>query len=175
MCRYAGKNYKRHFVCFACRKQFKRPQLTEVLEQQGTLDTYLLLLQSQKRATARAELESIEADYRALIGKCPQCGAAMADLGMDFKPPRSSAIRTWQRLQGMYRLGRTWQTCGCDGPGYIPIDQTDYAAYLRSCLKLYTKRLKEVERGVAEPAERKQQGQYWSGRIQKIQAVLATR
>jgi hypothetical protein len=100
----------------------------------------------------------------------------MADLGMDFKPPRSSAIRTWQRLQAMYRIGRTWQTCGCDGPGYIPINQTDYAAYLRSCLKLYTKRLKDVERAVEiEPAQRKQQAQHWSGRIEKVQAVLATR
>lgn len=35
MCRYANKAYKPHYVCFACRKQFKRPPLEDVLAQQG--------------------------------------------------------------------------------------------------------------------------------------------
>lgn len=32
MCRYAGKIYKSHFVCFRCRKSFKQTHSSDILE-----------------------------------------------------------------------------------------------------------------------------------------------
>lgn len=180
MCRYGFKKYKRHFVCFECRKQFKRPPLEDVLADQGTLDTYLRLLKASSNARrARIEQavgttrEAMERDYRELVFKCPQCSSAMADLGLDFKPPRSSAAHAWERLKAVYRIGVAWHTCGCNGPGYIPINQTDHAAYLRERLATFTDRMKSamVEPG-REPAERQDRVRYWSDRVEKVQAEL---
>jgi len=57
LCRYAYKTYKPHFVCFRCRKQFKRPPVRDVLEQLGKLDAYEKLLRVFHRPVLRAALE----------------------------------------------------------------------------------------------------------------------
>jgi hypothetical protein len=182
MCRYAFKKYKPHFVCFECRKQFKRPRLEDVLAEKGTLDTYLRLLRARSRSRSakveqesEATLESMAREYRALVSRCPQCAREMADLGLDFKPPRSSATRAWERLRALYRMGdRAWYTCGCNGPGYIPINQTDHAAYLRERLATYTDRMNSVMPEPAlEAAYRQKQVRYWADLVEKVKAELA--
>jgi hypothetical protein len=113
MCRYVHKIYKPHYVCFACRKQFKRPPIEDVLALQGKLWQLRLLRGAHFRAGKRAEaerrtgtsLEALSATYRATISKCPQCRRSMAHLGLDFKPPPSSAVRVWARIHAVHRLG----------------------------------------------------------------------
>jgi hypothetical protein len=181
MCRYAGKTYKWHFVCFDCRKQFKRPPLVDVLAQKGTLGTYQRLLQAHRNPTQRARaerasgttLESMEQSYRDFVSKCPQCRGEMADLGKDFKPPRMSAVHAWERLHAMYRIGRVWHTCGCDGPGYIPTSKTDYLAYLRDHIAAFSENMKEAEvvPGL-DPAYRRERVQHWTSLVRKVKAEL---
>lgn len=91
MCRYAFSTYKPHYVCFECRKMFRRRLL-------GDIDRDLK--------------ESSEA-------KCPQCGGLMADMGLDFKPPRKDDVKAWQHIKDLYSVGITFHSCGCSGPGYI--------------------------------------------------------
>ena len=57
MCRYAGKRYKSHFVCFHCRKQFKRPPVEDVLAQRGTLEKYQRLLAAHLNPLRRERAE----------------------------------------------------------------------------------------------------------------------
>jgi hypothetical protein len=101
MCRYAMYGpYKRHFACFSCRKGFKRAAL------------------------ARDE------DAKTDPAPCPDCGAPTANMGLDFKPPRKSAVEHWEVVEFLFRRGLAYHSCGCDGPGYRPSRWVDVAAFL---------------------------------------------
>ena len=152
MCRYAYKTSKPHLVCFRCRKQFKRPPVRDLLAHRGELEAHDKLQRAFHRAILRARLEAelgttldeLRKRVRDLVTRCPQCGGPMADLGLDFKPPRANAVRAWRRIEGMHRLGHAWHTCGCNGPGFVPRDATGYAQYLARRERLFTTRLKAV-------------------------------
>jgi len=178
MCRYAFKTYKPHFVCFECRKQFKRPPIGDVLNQSGKLG----LLQRIERARgpamrARIErdagttLEGLKRDYRTLVSKCPQCGATMADMGLDFKPPPATSIRAWTRIRALLRVGFTWHTCGCSGPGFIPANATDYHAYLENRAHYFASRLKSVQRSASlDAATRVREAHHWNALLDALSA-----
>lgn len=176
MCRYAFKNYKPHFVCFECRKQFKRPPLVDLLRQSGQASLFERLERYPSRALlARAEraagvtLDKLRSDYRATVSKCPQCGSVMADMGLDFKPPPTSAVRAWARIRGLLKVGFYWHTCGCSGPGYIPTNATDYEAYLGQRAKLFASRLKSARRSKSlDAAARAREGRHWSELLDAI-------
>jgi hypothetical protein len=179
MCRYAYKTYKSHFVCFACRKQFKRPPLRDLLRQRGKLDAFEKLQHAFHRKELREALEkklgtSIEAmrlEMRDIVSRCPQCRAPMADLGLDFKPPRESNVKAWKRIAAMYRLGHAWHTCGCNGPGFVPIDATGFADYLRSREELYASRLKFVSSDPKlSPGERAVEMEQWTTLLASVRA-----
>ena len=104
MCRYAMTNYKPHYACFSCRKTFKRRLLGDI--KQG------------------APPDSFDA-------KCPECGELMADMGMDFESPRKSDVKAWKHIQSLYQSGITFHSCGCIGPGYIPVDKEDLLRVLK--------------------------------------------
>ncbi|WP_221420238.1 hypothetical protein [Fulvivirga sp. M361] len=97
--------YKPHYACFNCRKTFKRRLLFDI--QGGICQTD----------------ESTPA-------KCPECGNLMADMGLDFKSPRKSDIKAWNHLSTLYKVGITYHSCGCTGPGYIPSDSDELVHYL---------------------------------------------
>lgn len=154
MCRYAFKTYKVHFVCFACRKQFKRRALEDFCRDQGTLPVLHELWRAhhdpaeRKRVETerRTTLDALRAAHIARVGTCPQCAGPMANMGLDFKPPPASATRAWSRLAATLRLHHRWITCGDDGPGWIPTDATDFAAYLAMCAARFAEGLRTVRR-----------------------------
>lgn len=103
MCRYAMYGpYKRHFACFTCRKAFKRPP---------------------------AETPKDEANDPA---PCPDCGLKMADMGLDFKPPRRTDVEHWAVIEFLYRNGFAYHSCGCDGPGYRPSRWSEVPDFLKA-------------------------------------------
>jgi DNA-directed RNA polymerase subunit RPC12/RpoP len=104
MCRYGGQYgpYKQHYACFQCHKSFKWPQDAHQPPPQGT----------------PAEV------------KCPQCGAPMSSMGLDFKPPRQSDTRQWQKVEQLYLHGFAYHSCGCGGPGYRPRTLSEVPAFL---------------------------------------------
>lgn len=177
MCRYAMSGpYKRHYACFSCRKAFKQPSIEDFLESRGRGYAYKQLrhLWSDKKALARHEAEighrlsDLVEEYGNARHKCPECGSAMIDMGLDFKPPRQSAAKAWAILQGMYRTGHAFHTCGCDGPGWIPRSTNDYRHYLDSMRRTYEQQLHHVQTSDLSSAEKQEAAAYWTSRIEAI-------
>jgi len=109
MCRYASYGpYKSHYACFDCRKAFKRTSVEE--------------WPAHLRPTEGAEVPA----------PCPQCGKPMADLGLDFKPPRRDAVEHWEVVEFLFRHGVGYHSCGCSGPGYRPSRWKDVRSFLES-------------------------------------------
>ncbi|NDV79034.1 hypothetical protein [Dysgonomonas sp. 511] len=104
MCRYAFYSYKPHYACFDCRKMFRRRLLNDI---------------------DRDEKVSVDA-------KCPQCGGYMANMGLDFKPPKKDDLKAWKHLCDLYSVGITYHSCGCSGPGYIPKTKEKIIEYLET-------------------------------------------
>jgi hypothetical protein len=181
MCRYAFKIYKPHFVCFDCRKQFKRPPVEDVIEQLGKTKLFKLLQQvhfhAGKRERAEREhgttLRTLQEECRALVSRCPQCQARMADLGLDFKPPRSTNTRAWTRLRSMYEVGHAWHTCGCNGPGFVPVDAAGYDEYLADTRQLYADRIEAAQKSSKyTPAERAREVRHWTELVARIETLM---
>jgi len=183
MCRYAFKTYKPHFACFSCRKSFKKPPIEDYLRQRGELQPYKQFLSVSlnkaklKKLEAKLGLsrEGMEQAYLDAVSTCPDCGERMADLGLDFKPPKKTDAKAWRIIQGMYRVGHCFHTCGCIGFGYVPKDHSDYLAYLRSRLDSYSHALKRVSENTEfTPSERDDARSYWGERVKLVEKEIAT-
>ncbi|MBL6446385.1 hypothetical protein JMN32_08705 [Fulvivirga sp. 29W222] len=98
--------YKPHYACFDCRKAFKRRLLKDI---EGGINK---------------QSESYDA-------KCPECGNLMADMGLDFEVPSKKDIKAWNHVKDLYKIGVTFHSCGCTGPGYIPKDKQALILFLR--------------------------------------------
>src|SRR5262245_53990327 len=105
MCRYA-RTYKKHHACFACRKAFKRRPVTEW--------------------PRRLQPPEGQPD----LAPCPQCNRPMADMGLDFKPPRQDDSEHWEVVEFLYRRGVAYHSCGCNGPGYRPSRWSEVESFL---------------------------------------------
>lgn len=178
MCRYATSGpYKRHLVCFSCRKAFKQPTIEDYLDSRGRGYVYkqLFLLWANKAVLELREeelghrLEDLEQEYRNATHRCPECGDQMVDMGLDFKPPKQSDAKAWKTIQGMYRVGHAFQTCGCYGPGWVPSSTSDYRQYLASMKIHYEQQLKQVHSNSNVSSEEKKEAvEYWASRIESI-------
>ncbi len=113
MCRYAMTNYKPHYACFQCRKTFKRRLANDILRNND-------ISKDQKSA------------------KCPDCGSLMANMGLDFESPKKKDSKAWEHTYKLYKVGITFHSCGCSGPGYIPSNQEDLISHF---IKIKTKYL----------------------------------
>ena len=78
MCRYAVHAYKRHYACFACRKAFKRRNKRDV---DSSLDEH--------------------------SARCPQCGLLMANMALDFAPPKMSDTKGWAAAAALFEVRET--------------------------------------------------------------------
>jgi len=173
--------YKRHYACFACRKAFKQPPIGDWLAVRGRGFAYqeLRRLWSYQRGLERREeelgvrLSDLEAEYRDAVHRCPECGDGMIDMGLDFKPPRQADVKAWRRLQGLYRVGHVFHTCGCDGPGFIPASTPQYRQYLEDRKRLYAEHLRSTQQSTDLHADRKREtAEYWAARIAAVESEL---
>lgn len=178
MCRYGMSGpYKRHYACFVCRKAFKQAPIEDYLESRGRGYVYKQLQQlwASQKALQRREhelghrLSDLEEEYRNATHKCPECGVEMIDMGLDFKPPPQSDVKAWKTLHGMYRVGHTFHTCGCIGPGWIPNSTSDYRSYLASTKKHYEEQLERAqEASTLSPERKREAAEFWTRRIAAI-------
>ena len=67
--------YKEHFVCFACRKMFRK-------------DAYAELPADNRPVTYE--------EYRPV---CPQCRQPMHNMGKEFQPPKFSDVKAWREAE----------------------------------------------------------------------------
>ena len=183
MCRYAYSGpYKSHYACFACRKAFKQPPISDwlALRGRGYLYDELTQLWSDKVRLEQREQElgvtlaELQGEYAQGARCCPECGEPMIDMGLDFKAPRQSDRKAWRTLHGMYRVGHQFQTCGCYGPGLIPKSTAEYRRYLESRQRGYRDQLKGAQIAQNMTASlKKETCDYWADRIDRIDAELA--
>jgi hypothetical protein len=184
MCRYAYSGpYKTHFACFKCRKAFKQPPIEDYLAVQGRVHIYRELVacwSCEKKLTQRerkygVKLDELRAEYHAAERQCPECGELMADLGLDFKPPRQNDVRAWTALQGVYRVGHVWRTCGCNGPGWIPKSKSEFQQYLVDTKSHYETQLRRTQDDSTLNSESKcEASNFWATRIQAIEKEMGT-
>jgi DNA-directed RNA polymerase subunit RPC12/RpoP len=105
-------SYKPHFACFKCRKTFKRRLLNDI---QGGYNK-----------------DKIETPT-----KCPECGEIMADMGLDFESPKKNDIKGWNHITKLYKVGITFHSCGCTGPGYIPNNDEELIKHFSRIKEIY--------------------------------------
>ena len=149
MCRYAMTNYKKHYACFACRKQFRRRLRSEQPH-----------LANKPDAPAR----------------CPQCRLLMADMGLDFKPPPTTDEKAWELVGKLYEVGLTFHSCGCGGPGYRPRDARAYQTFLQHTLDGYKETLRRwmdgTPRNAKEQHNKEEAIATWRARIATVESAL---
>lgn len=148
MCRYALKTYKIHFACFNCRKAFKKAPVEDLAKQNGDWEDYKKIFwqYSSKNSTKfrrqnPERTQYLTEKYKNRKEKCPECRELMADLGLDFKAPKKDNIKEWKIIKGLFKSGKTFYSCGCDGIGYIPKNKDAYKDYLIKNRTYYQKRL----------------------------------
>lgn len=149
MCRYAITTYKPHYACLACRKAFRRRLLRDQLSPTPAQDK---------------------------PARCPQCGLLMANMGLDFKPPRTTDEKAWEIVAKLWEVGITFHSCGCGGPGYRPRDPRAYREFLQKTLIDYQDMLKRWREGTPrtgkEALNRREAIANWRARIERVEVAL---
>lgn len=79
MCFCQTGPYKEHFVCFSCRKMFKRPSIADV------------------------PVHERPASYEEYRPTCPECGRLMHNLGKEFEPPKQRDLKAWREVERRHR------------------------------------------------------------------------
>lgn len=181
MCRYAVKSYKETYACFKCRKVFKKINFSDYLIQNNLGKLYSSLFNC-KNADKRGKLESecgtsaqkIEQDYQKKISVCPECAGLMADFGKDMRAPKKNDVKEWDILEGMYHMGISFRSCGCQCIGFVPKSKSDYKSYLNNHLGFFTKYRDDTQNDTTLNAYQRQgKAQYWQGRIDAVTKLLA--
>ncbi len=178
MCRYAFNTYKSHYVCFDCRKTFKQYPVEDLIIRDGHWEQYRRAYNEPNRFKAEkyreensAFVDLIDEKYFGRKYPCPQCSKEMTNMGMDFKAPKMSAVKEWTIIQSLHKLGHAFQTCGCDGPGFIPINKEDYIAYLDKRKRHYQNMLDHRADTQTED-DIKNYLNYWTSKIELVNAEL---
>jgi DNA repair exonuclease SbcCD ATPase subunit len=108
MCRYAFKNYKSTYACFACQIGFKLPNLTDV---QPELANALRKKAKQEGVPMLAQVKD---------ATCPNCNREMYNLGRDLRLPAKTKNEQWRCIQYLYDNKYNIYSCGCSGIGFVP-------------------------------------------------------
>jgi hypothetical protein len=99
----------------------------------------------------------------------------MANLGLDFKPPKHGDTKAWKALAGMYRAGHEWRTCGCNGPGWIPTSTSEFQQYLAARKATYEKQLRYTQDALdMSPDAKRAAVEFWAKRVQAVNREIET-
>lgn len=176
MCRYAEKTYKSHYACFQCRKVFKQPDAYDILKRIRKEKIYhepdgksIRKVGALFTKAQCDQLDGLISEIESRIIKCPECSSTMADLGKDFKAPPKTAVKEWKIIESLFKIGKSFHSCGCDGIGYIPQNPKDYEIYLKAALHSYQESLASYQnRSIEECADKMEAVNYWSDKITNI-------
>ena len=186
MCRYGFKTYKSHLVCFTCHKAFKqiafedlflKVSKTLLYKEFGSRGKDIFWAWHLFSDKEKSIINKMQDEYAKEINqkrfKCPECGQLMADLGLDFKAPRKTAIKQWKIIEGMYTIGHSWHTCGCNGPGFIPKEKYQYIEYLKNHLAGFNEQLHSSQNVNVDDKEKNNNIKYWANRVELVQKELS--
>lgn len=176
MCRYGLHVYKSKFVCFSCRKCFHKTAWADFVDREPDGGPALRIRPGEtpeERDERRALHLVLSERYRRTVGRCPDCGAQMEDLGHDFRPPRRRDIAAWRAVEQAHELGHLFLGCGCYGPGFVPSSRAEYRSYLRERRTQFQREYEEAQ-SIAERDLRLDRCAYWADRLQLIEAAIAS-
>lgn len=181
MCRYHRAVYKRHYACFKCRKAFKQPALTDLVQ--------WALKENRVHGITADSISKISRVYRPLeykryqelFGeihqrdvKCPQCGELMEYVGRDFKAPPQKSVKDWAILKGLFTVGIHFESCGCYAMGFIPKSKPEYIDFLKQKRNEYFVRYSDALNAQnIEKSKRKQDVLYWEKCVKRVDYVLS--
>ena len=171
------KKYKAHYVCFECRKGFKQPPIEDLIIANGDWKNYekAYLIPIKERKKFREEnpeiLSYLEMKYVNRVCKCPECGQAMKNVGLDFKSPKKERNEEWKIIESLYSTGKFFYSCGCDAYGFIPKDKNQYEQYLLETKEYFQQRIlcREENKSLEKLNEYLA---YWNGKIAEIDKEL---
>ncbi|KPE49861.1 hypothetical protein AOB46_18035 [Chryseobacterium indologenes] len=179
MCRYAGKGYKIHYACFKCRKSFKQQDSYDIFLRIKKENVYHAPDGSVRKIghlfmkANKEELDLLIKEIESRSVKCPECGNIMTDLGREFKAPKKTAVKEWEIIEGLFRTGKIFYTCGCYGIGYIPKNPKDYEQYLKNILSEYQQQMITCQdKTIEECPDKLDAVKYWSKKISEVKAEM---
>jgi hypothetical protein len=80
-------------------------------------------------------------------------------------------------LEKSYKLGFTFFSCGCSGPGFVPQSREEYREFLHKLLSEYETNVKhcirEEKTGETDASLYNHSRMYWVKNVQKIQEAIA--
>ncbi|MBA3469083.1 MAG: hypothetical protein H0T53_05510 [Herpetosiphonaceae bacterium] len=118
-------------------------------------------------------LDDVQRQYKETFNMCPECGLVMVDMGLDLKAPKKSDVKSWKLLEGMYRMGHCFYSCGCTGFGYVPKNTFEYKAYLYQQLAGYQADMDRISNAFGGNHTAKQDAQlWWAERIATIKREI---
>ena len=96
--------YKRHFICFECRKNFKQPNEKDIAEKNGD---YSLLMNAfyyfkKKKEISKSTIDYLNTTYFENKILCPQCRKQMVEVPMSFETPPKRELKKWKSLKSFY-------------------------------------------------------------------------
>ena len=124
------KRYKRHFICFKCRKGFKQPNEKDLAEQDGELSLLLnaFYFSKPKKKISSDVVDYLNKKYFSQTINCPECRGEMIEVSMSFKTPAKKLLRKWEIMESHYKA---------EGfvPNGLPDKINDYIKLLEDCHK----------------------------------------
>jgi len=83
------------YACFSCCKSFKRPQMC------GASDRFMT--SEQLHAQHAEASQQNERPY-----KCPDCSGVTYFMGLDFKAPKRTDVKSWREVQAFILSGKVY-------------------------------------------------------------------
>lgn len=91
-----SRGHPLQYACFACRKCFKRPQMS------GSNSRFMT---EEQRLAQQREAERLNGE-RPYI--CPNCGGQCHFMGLDFKAPKISDLKAWREVEEFINSGKVY-------------------------------------------------------------------
>jgi len=92
------KNYKRHYICLACQKGFKRPSEKDLKHAESS-DLSNLMPDYYAARSEQDLVTYITEAHQKLKAVCPNCQAPMLQVHYDFEVPSIRDDTAWKMLR----------------------------------------------------------------------------
>ncbi len=129
-----------HFVCFQCRKMFRKT-----------------LLRYNFGGSKEGEENLC----------CAECGGRLVNIGRGFEPPRHSNLKSWKQVEMLYAPGKNWFAAS-DGDCSAPRKVGALKYYAKLPKRVVEQRQREAEQRLLRDAKGQKKRQQLEKRQQRL-------
>lgn len=99
------KRYKRHYLCFKCRKNFKQPNEKDLAQKEGELSLLLnaFYFSKSKKKISKNLVTYLNEKYFTQAVNCPECRTEMIEVPMSFETPAKKHVKKWEIIESHYK------------------------------------------------------------------------